>query len=126
MQLRKVLTNEAPVPAGHYSQGIIHNGLLYISGQIPVVPGTGEKITGAIEDQTLRVLRNIEAIVVAAGSDLNKVIKVTVYISDINLWDQVNKTYKEFFGDHKPARAIVPVKDLHYGCKIEMEAIAAI
>ena len=126
MKIKKILSTEAPVPAGHYSQAVVYNNMVFISGQIPIVPATGEKLTGAIEEQTLQVLKNIRAITEASGSDISKIIKVTVYISDIELWGEVNKVYAAFFGDHKPARAIVPVKDLHYGCKIEMEAIAVI
>jgi 2-iminobutanoate/2-iminopropanoate deaminase len=126
MEINKILTTEAPVPAGHYSQAVIYNGLIFISGQIPVVPITGEKLTGSIDEQTLQVLKNIKAITEAAGSNISKILRVTVYISDIELWGEVNKVYASFFGDHKPARAIVPVKELHYGCKIEMEAIAAL
>jgi 2-iminobutanoate/2-iminopropanoate deaminase len=126
MILRKVFTPEAPEPAGHYSQAIVYNGMVFISGQLPIIPGTGEKLTGSVEDQTLQVLKNIKAITEAAGSDISKIIKVTVYISDIDLWGDVNKVYSSFFGTHKPARVIVPVKDLHYGCKIEMDAIAAL
>lgn len=126
MDIKKVYTSDAPEPGGHYSQAIVYNNMVFISGQIPVVPGSGEKLTGPIEEQTLQVLNNIKAIVEASGSDISKIVKVTVYISDIELWGEVNKTYAAFFGQHKPARAIVPVKDLHYGCKIEMEAIAVI
>lgn len=126
MEITKVQTKEAPEPGGHYSQGIIANNMVFVAGMVPVVPGTGEKITGSIEEQTLRVLNNIKGVVLASGSDLNKVVKVTVYISDISLWDGVNKVYASFFGTHKPARAIVPVKDLHYGFKVEMDAIAVL
>jgi 2-iminobutanoate/2-iminopropanoate deaminase len=126
MDIKKVYTSNAPEPGGHYSQAIVYNNMVFISGQIPVVPGTGEKLTGPIEEQTLQVLNNIKAIVEASGSDISKIVKVTVYISDIELWGEVNKTYAAFFGQHKPARAIVPVKDLHYGCKIEMDAIAVL
>jgi 2-iminobutanoate/2-iminopropanoate deaminase len=126
MEIKKVYTKEAPEPGGHYSQAVVHNGLVFISGQIPIVPGTGEKLNGNIEDQTLQVLKNIKSIAEAAGSDISKIVKVTVYISDIELWGEVNKTYAAFFGPHKPARAIVPVKDLHYGCKIEMDAVAVV
>jgi 2-iminobutanoate/2-iminopropanoate deaminase len=126
MKITKIHTTAAPEPGGHYSQAIISNNLVFISGQIPVVPGTGEKITGSIREQTLQVLKNIKAITEAAGSDISKIVKVTVYISDIELWGEVNSVYSVFFKDHKPARAIVPVKDLHYGFKIEMEAIAVI
>jgi 2-iminobutanoate/2-iminopropanoate deaminase len=126
MKIKKILTTEAPLPAGHYSQAVVYNDMVFISGQIPIVPSTGEKLTGPIEDQTLQVLKNIKAIAEASGSDISKIIKVTVYISDIELWSKVNTIYAEFFGNHKPARVIVPVKDLHYGCKIEMEAIAVL
>jgi 2-iminobutanoate/2-iminopropanoate deaminase len=126
MDIKKVHTPEAPEPAGHYSQGIIAGNMVFVAGMVPIVPGTGEKITGSIEEQTLRVLNNIKGVVLAAGSDLNKVVKVTVYVSDISLWDSVNRVYSSFFGDHKPARAIVPVKDLHHGFKVEMDAIAVL
>jgi 2-iminobutanoate/2-iminopropanoate deaminase len=126
MTINKIHTNNAPVPAGHYSQAVVCNNMVFISGQLPVVPATGEKLTGSIEEQTLQVLNNIKAITEAAGSDISKIIKVTIYISDMELWSNVNKVYSSFFGENKPARAIVPVKDLHYGCKIEVEAIAAL
>jgi 2-iminobutanoate/2-iminopropanoate deaminase len=100
--------------------------MVFISGQLPIVPETGEKLSGPIGEQTLQVLMNIKAITEASGSDITRIVKVTVYISDIELWGEVNKVYSTFFGNHRPARAIVPVNDLHYGCKIEMEAIAVI
>jgi 2-iminobutanoate/2-iminopropanoate deaminase len=126
MRIQKIYTPEAPAPSGHYSQATVFNNVVYISGQLPVVPETGEKVSGSIEDQTIQILKNIKAIAEAAGSDISKIIKVTVYISDIDLWGNVNKVYSDFFGTHKPARAIVPVKDLHYGFKVEIEAIAAL
>ena len=126
MKILKVHTNNAPEPGGHYSQAIVSNNLVFISGQLPVVPSTGEKLTGPIGEQTLQVLKNIKAITEAAGSDITKILKVTVYISDLSLWDEVNKVYSSFFGSHKPARAIIPVKDLHHGCKIEVDAIAGL
>jgi 2-iminobutanoate/2-iminopropanoate deaminase len=126
MKIKKVYTKGAPEPAGHYTQAIVCNNMVFISGQIPIVPGTGEKLNGPIEEQTLQVLNNIKTITEAAGSDISKIVKVNIYISDIELWSVVNKIYASFFGPHKPARAIVPVKDLHYGCKIEMDAIAVI
>lgn len=126
MKIKEVYTDKAPKPAGHYSQGIIYGNLIFISGQLPIDPLTGEKKTGSIEEQTLQVLKNIKEILVSAGSDLKYVLKTTVYISDINLWDRVNKVYSDFFGEHKPARSVVPTKELHYGFGIEMEAIAVI
>lgn len=126
MDIQPVLTPNAPAPGGHYSQAIIHNGLIYIAGQLPIDPATGEKKLGSIEEQTEQVLANIRAILEAAGSSLNRVLKMTVYISDIELWGKVNEIYARALGEHRPARAVVPIKELHYGFKIEIEAIAAI
>ena len=124
--MNKIMTSKAPVPAGHYSQAIVHNGLVYVAGQLPINPDTGEKVLDSIEDQAEQVIKNITAILEAAGSSLNQVIKTTVYISDIQLWDRVNQVYARHFGDHRPARAVVPTRPLHFGFQIEMEAIAAI
>ncbi len=122
----KIMTSKAPAPAGHYSQAIVHNGLVYVAGQLPINPDTSEKVLDSIEDQAEQVIKNITAILEAAGSSLNQVIKTTVYISDIQLWDRVNQVYARHFGDHRPARAVVPTRPLHFGFQIEMEAIAAI
>ena len=124
--MEKVLTPNAPQPAGHYSQAIVHNGLVYVAGQLAIDPATGERKLASIEEQTEQTLKNVAAILEAAGSDLQHVLKMTVYISDIDLWGAVNETYARVFGDHRPARAIIPVKDLHYGFQIEIEAIAAL
>ena len=124
--MKKTFTPNAPKPAGHYSQAIAHNGMVYVSGQLPIDPETGEKRISSIEEQTEQALKNVAAILNAANSDLNHVVKTTVYISDIQLWDRVNTVYANFFGDHKPARAVVPTRDLHFGFQIEIEAIAAI
>ena len=124
--MKRVVTINAPQPAGHYSQAMVHNDIVYISGQLPIVPETGEKILGSIEEQTAQVLKNLSAILKAAKSDLNRVLKTTVYVSDISLWDKVNTVYREFFGKHRPARAVVPTRDLHFGFQIELEAIAAV
>jgi 2-iminobutanoate/2-iminopropanoate deaminase len=119
-----VFTTQAPTPAGHYSQAIIHNGLIYVSGQLPIDPTTGDRKIGSIEEQTMQAIANLEQILKAAGSDLNQVLKTTVYISDMALWDRVNAVYANVFGEHRPARAIVPTKDLHYGLQIEIDAVA--
>jgi len=126
MGIKYVSTPNAPTPGGHYSQATIHNGVVYIAGQLPIDPATGEKKLGPIEEQAEQVLSNIREILIAAGSSLDQVLKATVYIADISLWGQVNEIYARVFGDHRPARAIVPVKDLHYGFQIEIEVIAAV
>jgi 2-iminobutanoate/2-iminopropanoate deaminase len=124
MDIKKVTTDGAPLPGGHYSQALVANNLVFVSGQLPIVPSTGEKILGTIEEQTRQVLNNIKAIVDAAGSDITKIVKVTVFISDISHRSGVEIIYTEFFGLHKPARAIIPVKDLNHGFKVEIDAIA--
>lgn len=126
MEIEYVQTPDAPPPGGHYSQAIVHNGLVYVAGQLPIDPQTGHKETGSIRAQTELVLNNIRAILHAAGSDLDRVLKMTVYISDISLWSEVNEVYARLLGAHRPARAVVPVKELHYGFQIEIEAIAAL
>lgn len=126
MEFKSISTPQAPTPAGHYSQAMVHQGVVYLAGQLPIDPVTGSKEVGPIEQQTEQVLKNISAVLQAAGSDLAHVLKVTVYISDIELWGRVNQVYARMMGDHRPARSVVPVKDLHYGFQIEMDVIAAV
>jgi 2-iminobutanoate/2-iminopropanoate deaminase len=125
MEIRPVLTPNAPRPGGHYSQAVVYNGIVYVSGQLPLDPETGEKQLGTIEAQTEQALKNVSEILKACQSDLGRVLKMTIYISDISLWGAVNSVYERMMGEHRPARAVVPVKDLHYDFKIEIEAKAA-
>ena len=122
----EISTQNAPKPSGHYSQAIVHNNIVYVSGQLPIDPKTGEKRIGPIEEQTEQALKNLSEILKAAGCNINQVIKTTVYISDIGLWDRVNAVYSRFFGEHRPARAVVPTRNLHFGFQIEIEAIAVV
>ena len=124
--MQVVLTEAAPLPAGHYSQGIVHNGVVYVAGQLPMVPGSSDRTVGSMEQQAEQTLRNVEAVLKAAGSGLDKGLQMTIYVSDISLWGEVNVAYARVMGAHKPARAVVPVKDLHYGYQIEIQAIAAL
>jgi 2-iminobutanoate/2-iminopropanoate deaminase len=121
-----ISTTNAPAAGGHYSQGIVHGGVVYVAGQLPMVPGQSTHTVGTIEEQTEQVLRNVEAVLVAAGSSLDRVLQMTVYVSDMSLWGRVNAAYAKVMGDHRPARAVVPVKDLHYGYQIEVQAIGAV
>jgi len=121
-----VRTDKAPQPAGHYAEAVVHNELVYVSGQLPIDPETGEKRINSIEEQTEQALKNVAAILHAAGSDIHKVLKTTVYISDIELWGRMNEVYGKFFGEHTPARAAVPSRELHFGFQVEIEAIAAL
>ena len=124
--MQSIQTGNAPTAAGHYSQGIVHNGVVYVAGQLPIDPKDRNKPVGSIEEQTEQTLRNVEAILVAAGSGLDQVLQMTIYVSDIELWSGVNTAYSKVMGSHKPARAVVPVKDLHYGYQLEIQAIAAV
>lgn len=126
MNLRRIQPTNLPAPTGHYSPAVEFGGLVFVSGQLPSNPATGEMETGSIEVQTELALRNVENILLAAGSDLEHVLQMTIYISDMDLWDQVNAVYQRILGEHRPARAIVPVKTLHFGTQIEIQAIAAV
>lgn len=119
-----IQTDDALKPAGHYSQAIKHAGLLYVSGQLPIDPDTGNKINGDINTQANRVFKNLELVLKHAGSDINKVIKLVIYISDVELWDKVNNICGEYFVVHKPVRTIVPTRNLHFGFNIEIDCIA--
>jgi 2-iminobutanoate/2-iminopropanoate deaminase len=116
-------TENAPNPAGHYSQAVKSGGMIFVSGQLPIHPADGN-IPAGIEEQARQVLENLEQILLASGSSVDKVVKATVYISDISLWGTFNQIYAEKFGSHKPARAVVPTRDLHHGCLVEVEAVA--
>ena len=110
-----------PVSNGHYSQCIEHNGLLYLSGQLPI---KNKNIPPTIEEQTILVLKNVETILKEAGSTKKNILQVRVYISDIKLWDKVNEEYSRFFENHKPVRCIIPTRELHFGCLLEIEVTA--
>ena len=124
--MEPISTPSAPKPAGHYAQAQVHDGLVYVSGQLPIDPASDDRTVGSIEDQTRQALANVEAILVAAGSGKNHVLKVTMYVSDIALWGKVNEVYAAFFGDHRPARAVVPCNELHFGYQVEIDAIAVV
>jgi len=124
--MQSITTSAAPAAAGHYSQGIVHGGLVYVAGQLPLIPGSAEHVVGSIEEQTEQVLRNVGAVLEAAGSSLSRALQMTIYVSDISLWGRVNATYARIMGTHKPARAVVPVNTLHHGYQIEVQAIAAV
>ena len=125
MKITTIHTQDAPTPGGHYSQAVVYNGLVFVSGQLAIDPRTGEKRLGSIEEQTEQVLENVSKILKAANSDLSRVLKMTVYISDINLWSAVNEVYARVLGEHRPARAVIPTRELHYGFLIEIDAVAA-
>ncbi len=112
-----------PPANGHYSPAIKSKGMLFLSGQLPIEPGT-RKIPDTIEEQTDLCLQNVELIIREAGCTKSNIVQMRLYISDVQLWDKVNERYAAFFGGHKPVRSVVPTRDLHFGCLIEVEAVA--
>lgn len=123
----KIICSEEIRPAGgHYSHAVVHEGTVYVSGQLGRGPGLTDSEAGDIEVQTRRCLANIQAILRAAGSDLGHLLKVTVYVADIALWPVVNTVYAQMLGPHLPARVVVPTGHLHFGALIEIEAVAAV
>ncbi|MFI5182556.1 MAG: RidA family protein, partial [Thermoanaerobaculia bacterium] len=106
--MKSIETPRAPKPAGHYSQGIVQGGFVFVAGQLPWDPERPGFLPHSIEEQTERALRNVEAILVAAGSGLDRLVSVTIYVADISLWGRVNAKYAEILGPHRPARAVVP------------------
>ncbi len=124
-EIKYITTPAAPQPGGHYSQAVVYNNLVFVAGQLAITPA-GEYLTGSIEEQTEQALTNVAEILKAAGSDLSRVLKMTIYVADIGLWAQVNAVYARVMGDTRPARAVVPTKELHYDFLIEIEAVAAL
>jgi len=122
--MEKIFIKDAKTPRGHYSPGVKSNGMVYVSGQLAVCPFTGERSTGDITCQTKLALENVQRILESAGSCVDKIVKLNVFISDISYWDKVNDVCKEFFGEHRPARIVAPVPELHYGLLIEIDAVA--
>lgn len=124
--MKIIETKNAPGAVGAYSQGIVSNGFVYSSGQLPLVPETGELISDDVKKATRQSLENVKAIVEAGGSSVEKIIKVNIFLDDVNDFAAVNEAYAEFFGDHKPARSCVEVGKLPKNGLLEIEAIAEI
>lgn len=123
--MTKISTDKAPQAIGPYSQAVKIGGLVFISGQIPVDPGTGRLVEGSIEDQAARVLKNIEAILAKAGLGFSDVAKTTVYLESMDDFAKVNQIYGEYFrGSELPARSAMQVGRLPKGALVEIEAIA--
>lgn len=125
MNLNFISTNEAPAAVGPYSQGIKAANLIFTSGQLPMDPKTGEIIDGDIQEMTTQCLVNVEAILKEAGAGVKNIIKVNIYVTNIEDFSRINEAYANFFGDHKPARSLVEVSNLPKGGEIEIEVIAS-
>ena len=117
-------TANAPKAIGPYSQAIRASGFVYTSGQTPLDPARGEMVEGAFEDQVHRVFRNLEAVLTAAGSSFAKVVKATVYVTDLGNFQKLNTIYASYFGDHKPARTTIQASGLPKGAQVEIDLVA--
>lgn len=109
---------------GHYSAGVVSNGTLYVSGQLSIDPDTREVCKGDIKDHARLALSNVDRVLKAAGVTLDNVVLCRVYTPDVKYWGPINEVYAEFFGAHKPARVVVSTTTMHFGCLVEIEAIA--
>lgn len=123
---RIIYTDNAPAPIGPYSQAVEQNGMLSISGQIPVDPATGNIVPGGVSEQTDQVLKNIQAIITAAGfgNDLSRILKCTIFLNDMSLFAEMNAVYGTYFPVDPPARAAFAVKELPLRVMVEIEAVA--
>ncbi len=121
--MNKIDTNLAPKAFGFYSQGIKIENLIFTSGQIPIDPNSGKLIVGNFKEEVEQVLKNIDAILIAGGSSINRAVKLTVYLTDLSLFDELNEVFKKYFNKNKPARSTMQVSALPLNSRIEIDAI---
>jgi 2-iminobutanoate/2-iminopropanoate deaminase len=126
MSMRTISTDRAPKAIGPYSQGIAASGLLFLSGQVPLDPGTGQLVQGTVQEEVTRVLENLKGVLEAAGSGLQRVVRTTVYLTNLEDFTAMNEVYARYFGDHRPARSTVQVAALPRGARVEIDAIASV
>jgi len=117
-------TSNAPAPIGPYSQAVLANGFLYVSGQIPINPATGELAQSSIKEETEQVMRNLNAVLLEAGFEFTHILKSTIFLSDMDLFAEVNEVYGSYFESDFPARETVAVKGLPKGVNVEISVIA--
>lgn len=125
-RIRPVSTPVAPAPAGHYSQAVVHGDTVYVAGILPFDPDDLSAPLGDMEQQARRVVRSLANVLEAAGSGLDRLLQVTVFVTDLSDWGTVNEVFAEALGDHRPARAVVPVLPLNRDAALELSAIAAL
>lgn len=121
-----VTSDELTPPTGHYSHAVAHGGILYVSGQLGRGSGMTDLEAGDAQAQTFRALSAVDAIIRAAGATLSRVLKMTIYVSDVALWPAVNAEYARFMGEWRPARVVVPTGPLHHGALVEIDAMVAL
>jgi 2-iminobutanoate/2-iminopropanoate deaminase len=125
-RIQTVHTDDAPAAIGPYSQAVVHAGVVYTAGQIPLDPRTGEMVGGDVQAQTRRVFDNLRAVLEAAGASLASVLKTTVFLRDMNDFAAMNEVYAEAFGEHRPARSAVQAARLPRDASVEIEAVAVV
>ena len=125
MGARSISTDRAPKAIGPYSQGIVAGELLFLSGQVPLDPASGSLLKGTVQEEVVRVLENLKAILEAAGSSLDRVVRTTVFLTDLGDFEAMNEVYARSFGANRPARSTVQVTALPRGARIEIDAIAS-
>lgn len=125
MAIKIVSTSDAPQAIGPYSQATVSGNLVFTAGQIALDPATGVVTAEGVEEQTRQVFQNLKAVLAAAGSDLSRVLKATVFLTDMNDFPAMNNVYAQAFGDHKPARSTVAVAGLPKGVRVEIDLIAS-
>jgi 2-iminobutanoate/2-iminopropanoate deaminase len=124
--MKIIETKDAPLPGGHYSQAIVSNGLVFVSGILPIVPNTKQSIPDGIPAQIDQIFHNLKAILNAANSDFSHLVNVQIFIPSTDFWAEINEAYQHALGAHKPARTIIPCGALHYGALVEINAVAEV
>lgn len=114
------ITDQANPPAGHYSQAVVHGGFVFLSGILPSRHGQGR-----FADEVVQTLQKCNEVLELAGCEKTDIVQCTAYIVGVENWPEFNRVYADFFGDHKPARTVVPVAELHHGCLVEIQVTAA-
>lgn len=124
--LRMINTPDAPNANGHYSQAIVANGFVFVSGQLPVTPYTHGELAQGVEAQMHQLISNLSNMLEVAKSNLNRLVSVTVFVTDIDLWPTVDRVYRDRMSKHRPARAIVVSPQLHLGASVALQAVAVV
>jgi len=124
--MKIIRTDQAPKAIGPYSQAVLHQQFVFTSGQIPLDPETGELVSGDFKTEVIQVLKNLDAVLIASNSSLKKVVKLTVFLTDLANFSELNEVFSSFFDDHLPARSAVQVSALPMNVRVEIEAIGII
>ncbi len=125
-EIKAIHTDQAPKAVGAYSQAVMHQGMLYTSGQIGLLPETGVMVADDVASQAKQVVKNLSAVIAASGGQLNQILKVVIFLEDMNDFPVVNQIYADWLGDHRPARSTVAVAALPLAAKVEMDCIVAV